>query len=225
MTTQLTNEAQESMTRLTAGLGTKSDKIRALDAAGYERADIARYLDIRYQHVRNVLVNDERRRGERKESQLSDEMRERMTATTTDKDTVSEKIRALSANGYSRSQIADFLEINATQVRNALRYAGAKDGGAEKDEGSDESFGPAWVSIGPGGRVVIPATLRRALNIEEGDELYAELEDGTIRLSTRMAAVHRARALVRQYIPNDVSLVEELLTERRREVSEERAHG
>jgi hypothetical protein len=38
------------------GLTTTSDKIRALANAGYERADIARYLDIRYQHVRNVLV-------------------------------------------------------------------------------------------------------------------------------------------------------------------------
>jgi bifunctional DNA-binding transcriptional regulator/antitoxin component of YhaV-PrlF toxin-antitoxin module len=37
-------------------LSTKSEKIRALDDAGFERADIARFLDIRYQHVRNVLV-------------------------------------------------------------------------------------------------------------------------------------------------------------------------
>ncbi len=44
------------MQQLTEGLKTKSDKIRTLDAAGYARADIARFLDIRYQHVRNVLV-------------------------------------------------------------------------------------------------------------------------------------------------------------------------
>lgn len=37
-------------------LETKSAKIRALAAAGFERADIARYLGIRYQHVRNVLL-------------------------------------------------------------------------------------------------------------------------------------------------------------------------
>lgn len=34
---------------------TKSDKIRALAAQGMARADIARELGIRYQHVRNVL--------------------------------------------------------------------------------------------------------------------------------------------------------------------------
>ncbi len=37
---------------------TVSDKIRALAAAGYARADIARLLGKRYQHVRNVLEAD-----------------------------------------------------------------------------------------------------------------------------------------------------------------------
>ena len=45
------------MAAITDGLPTKSAKIRALDAKGYARADIARFLDIRYQHVRNVLVD------------------------------------------------------------------------------------------------------------------------------------------------------------------------
>lgn len=44
------------MSRIVEGLPTKSGKIRALDAAGCKRADIARFLGIRYQHVRNVLV-------------------------------------------------------------------------------------------------------------------------------------------------------------------------
>lgn len=39
--------------------GTKSSKIRKLAAAGHSRADIAKALGIRYQHVRNVLVADE----------------------------------------------------------------------------------------------------------------------------------------------------------------------
>jgi hypothetical protein len=48
-----------AMARAVAGLETKSDKIRALGAAGFPRTDIARFLDIRYQHVRNVLVHAE----------------------------------------------------------------------------------------------------------------------------------------------------------------------
>jgi hypothetical protein len=38
-----------------------SDKIRALDRAGVNRADIARFLGKRYQHVRNVLEADKER--------------------------------------------------------------------------------------------------------------------------------------------------------------------
>jgi hypothetical protein len=41
---------------------TVSDKIRALDAEGYPRADIARLLGKRYQHVRNVLEADKLQR-------------------------------------------------------------------------------------------------------------------------------------------------------------------
>lgn len=37
---------------------TKSATIRFLASEGHKRADIARALGIRYQHVRNVLVQD-----------------------------------------------------------------------------------------------------------------------------------------------------------------------
>jgi hypothetical protein len=53
----LSSENKAEMQRLVAGLPTKSAKIRRLAEAGYERADIARFLGIRYQHVRNVLTH------------------------------------------------------------------------------------------------------------------------------------------------------------------------
>jgi bifunctional DNA-binding transcriptional regulator/antitoxin component of YhaV-PrlF toxin-antitoxin module len=46
----------DAMNKVVAGLKTKSAKIRALAKAGYARADIARFLGIRYQHVRNVVL-------------------------------------------------------------------------------------------------------------------------------------------------------------------------
>lgn len=46
-----------------ASLPTKSAKIRALHVAGYSRSKIADFLHLRYQHVRNVLVADEAKRG------------------------------------------------------------------------------------------------------------------------------------------------------------------
>ena len=42
---------------LTQGLTTKSEKIRVLGRKGVPTADIARFLEIRYQHARNVLVD------------------------------------------------------------------------------------------------------------------------------------------------------------------------
>jgi hypothetical protein len=42
---------------ITRGLNTKSEKIRTLGRKGVPTADIARYLGIRYQHARNVLVD------------------------------------------------------------------------------------------------------------------------------------------------------------------------
>src|SRR5689334_12654550 len=55
--------SQSDMRAAVGGLKTKSDKIRKLAASGYSRSDIAKFLGVRYQHVRNVLVDDERRRG------------------------------------------------------------------------------------------------------------------------------------------------------------------
>lgn len=49
--------------KVAASDATVSDKIRALDAAGYSRAEIARLLNKRYQHVYNVLAGD-RLRGD-----------------------------------------------------------------------------------------------------------------------------------------------------------------
>jgi hypothetical protein len=46
------------MERIASPFATVSDKIRALAAAGYERARIARFLGKRYQHVRNVLEHE-----------------------------------------------------------------------------------------------------------------------------------------------------------------------
>ena len=44
------------MQGIVEGLPSIAARIRALDAAGYARADIAKFLGKRYQHVRNVLV-------------------------------------------------------------------------------------------------------------------------------------------------------------------------
>lgn len=47
----------DSYEHLLKELGTKSAVIRELNSRGWSRGAIARFMDIRYQHVRNVLTN------------------------------------------------------------------------------------------------------------------------------------------------------------------------
>ena len=72
--------------------------------------------------------------------------------------------------------------------------------------------------VGPGGRVVLPVGMRRAMNLEVGSELIlAEARPGEWRLFTRADALAQVQALVRAKVRADDSLVDELLSERRRE--------
>jgi AbrB family looped-hinge helix DNA binding protein len=75
--------------------------------------------------------------------------------------------------------------------------------------------------LGRGGRVVIPAEYRRALHIEEGDQVVLQIVDGEIRLTPLDEAIRRAQALIRKHVPADVSLVDELIAERRAEATRE----
>ena len=73
------------------------------------------------------------------------------------------------------------------------------------------------IEVKQGGRVVLPKDVRDHLHVGVGDELLVSLEDGAIRLSTRDEAIRRAQAWVRSFVPDDVSLVDELIAERRAE--------
>jgi len=52
----MTIELTKAQTKTIEALPTKSAKIRYLASTDMSRGDIARYLGIRYQHVRNVLI-------------------------------------------------------------------------------------------------------------------------------------------------------------------------
>ncbi len=51
---------EREMAMLTEGLARKADKMRVLERQGVARADIARFLNVRYQQVRNTLEGDKR---------------------------------------------------------------------------------------------------------------------------------------------------------------------
>jgi bifunctional DNA-binding transcriptional regulator/antitoxin component of YhaV-PrlF toxin-antitoxin module len=63
--------------------------------------------------------------------------------------------------------------------------------------------------------------IRKALGIKDGDTVLWELVDGEARLTTRRERLRRAQAFVRQYLPEGVSLADELIAERRAEASRE----
>jgi len=71
--------------------------------------------------------------------------------------------------------------------------------------------------VGAGGRIVIPASFRKALGINPGDEVVLRIEDDELRISTLKARIERAQRLVRRHVKPGTSLVDELIADRRRE--------
>lgn len=70
--------------------------------------------------------------------------------------------------------------------------------------------------VNENGRVVIPASFRKALGINVGDEVVLRIEDDELRITTQQHRIHRAQRRARQYVKPGTSLVDELLAERRK---------
>ena len=77
------------------------------------------------------------------------------------------------------------------------------------------------VQIRSGGRFVLPAKLRKELQIKAGDEIVLRLENGTIRLVPLHQAVIIAQQTVKKYVPTGTSLVEDLIHARKEEAAHE----
>jgi len=73
----------------------------------------------------------------------------------------------------------------------------------------------ARTRLNENGRLVIPASFRKALGINPGDEVILRLEDDELRLTTLRHRIARAQRNARKYIPREVSLADELIAERR----------
>lgn len=76
------------------------------------------------------------------------------------------------------------------------------------------------VRIGPQGRLVIPAPIRKALGLRRGDVLTARVEDERLVLEKREHILARLKGRFAG-ISSDTSLVEELIAERRSEARRE----
>ena len=75
------------------------------------------------------------------------------------------------------------------------------------------------VRLGPQGRLVVPAELRRELGLEEGAEMAIRSDGRRLILEPRREVLRRARSRFAR--TRDVDLAGELLADRRAEVASE----
>lgn len=150
----------------------------------------------------------------------------------------SEKIRTLGRAGATPSEIAHFLGIRYQFARNVLVDAGLRGvqrnaaddrmsgkvmphaAGRTSREGQDAKSEEAeglWLRIAHDGTVQLPARLLAAAEIKPGSQLYARLNGATVELFAQKEALRRAQEIVSRYVPPGVSLVDELIADRRAE--------
>ena len=75
--------------------------------------------------------------------------------------------------------------------------------------------------IAQGGRIVIPAEMRKQLGIEVGETVNLSIRGGSIRIMSQKEGIRQAQARMRRIVPKGVSLVDELIADRRREAANE----
>jgi hypothetical protein len=151
---------------------------------------------------------------------------------------ISDKIRALAGDGWSRSEIADLVDRSYQQVRQVLvedeRRAGrraARPGLAPPQvdappvEGVAEEalpFGATWrLKLGSDGVVQLPAAVQAALGVRAGGVLICELEGDSFRILGPRAAWERVRRRLDLPARSERDLVAELIAERRAEAARE----
>ncbi|HHP7231563.1 MAG TPA: AbrB/MazE/SpoVT family DNA-binding domain-containing protein [Xenococcaceae cyanobacterium] len=76
------------------------------------------------------------------------------------------------------------------------------------------------VKLGRQGRLVIPASLRRSLKLQEGDKLIVREENGRLILEKQETIKQRLKARFHQ-VPKERNLASELIAERREAAIEE----
>jgi AbrB family looped-hinge helix DNA binding protein len=78
------------------------------------------------------------------------------------------------------------------------------------------------VRLGNRGRLVLPSKLRQKLRLKDGDRLLLTVEaDGTTRLVSARDVVERTAGCWKHLVPPGVSVVDELIRERREDARRE----
>ncbi len=77
------------------------------------------------------------------------------------------------------------------------------------------------VKIINGGKLVIPAQFRREMGIGAGDTVIVEMTHGELRIRSLSSAIRKAQAIVREGVPANLSLVDELIADCKAEAHRE----
>ena len=72
-----------------------------------------------------------------------------------------------------------------------------------------------------GGRLILPAEFRRQLDLKDGDTVVIEMDQDQLHIRSQKAAIRRLQETVARYVPEGVSLVDELIADRRAEAARE----
>ena len=84
------------------------------------------------------------------------------------------------------------------------------------------TMGIVTTKMTEGGRIVIPAEIRKRLGLQIGETVSLEIDkDDSLRISTRNQALRRAQQLFRKHVPEGVSVVDEFIVDRRKEADNE----
>lgn len=164
-----------------------------------------------------------------------DQEAERFAAITQSHATVADKIRALSAAGVPRADIARFLGKRYQHVRNVLEgdaqssggyvlgkadLSGIKERGSAFERDDDDAYierrsaGVFWLEVKPDGTLPLAQEIVDALSALPGRRIYAQVKDDGVILRSSEAAANRARTMVRRAVQGG-SVVDEFLAGRR----------
>ena len=162
----------------------------------------------------------------------------RLAAIAAPHSTIADKIRALSAAGVPRADIARFLGKRYQHVRNVLEGDAQSGGGgyvlgradlsgvgetaasyrAEEDDRSlieRRAGGVYWLRVRPDGSLPLPQEFVEALAAQPGARVFAKLEDSEVKIVSGEESMRRAQEIVRKYVPPGSNVVDEFLAERK----------
>jgi AbrB family looped-hinge helix DNA binding protein len=77
--------------------------------------------------------------------------------------------------------------------------------------------------LGEDGRIVIPAPARKELALKPGDTVVIESDGNSLLLRSYDEVIKETQTFFRQFVPPGVSVVDELIAERRDEAAREDA--